>query len=328
MSGICAMWRKNVPRLSGVAIAQMAEGLSVCAPEEVRVELDACAGLGVSARFGTEQIYRNSRLIVACDADLCREDELREAAVGVPDAPAAQKTAALVASLYERFGSEFVERLRGGFSVILWDCRQRTLLAAVDGFGIKRLAYYEDSEKTLVATRIGALTRTGEVETVVNPRAIVNVLNFTTSLGPDTVLAKVSRLLPGTMLTVSAATTRTRPYWDMRCGQGPQQSEKDLARQLDAVVEQSVAAHCKSDPPAAVGAFLSGGTDSSTIVGMMHRLGRDPVHAYSIGFQEQSFNELEYAAITAKKFNATHHTHLVGPNDCLEALPHMVRTFD
>src|SRR5436305_8398129 len=101
-----------------------------------------------------------------------------------------------------------------------------------------------------------------------------------------------------------------------------------MSRGLEQVVEQSVAAHCKNGAFDKVGAFLSGGTDSSTIVGMMSRTGRGPVKAFSIGFQEQPFNELEYAELAARKFGAEHHKYLVGADDCFDALPEMVRSFD
>ena len=85
---------------------------------------------------------------------------------------------------------------------------------------------------------------------------------------------------------------------------------------------------CQNRSSGELGAFLSGGIDSSTIVGMMARRDQGPVKAFSIGFQEQSFNELEYAEIAAKKFGAEHYTYLVGPEDCFDALPRMVASFD
>src|SRR4029077_19795248 len=92
--------------------------------------------------------------------------------------------------------------------------------------------------------------------------------------------------------------------------------------------QESVAAHCKSDRFTNVGAFLSGGTDSSTVVGMMTRAAHGPVKSFSIGFEDQSFNELEYAELAALRFQSEHHTFLVGPRDCFEALPQMTRSVD
>jgi asparagine synthase (glutamine-hydrolysing) len=121
----------------------------------------------------------------------------------------------------------------------------------------------------------------------------------------------------------------------MRYGAGDEMDEDRLSRQLEAVVEESVAACCGDDSLAGLGAFLSGGTDSSTILGMMARkyqgsvkASQASVKAFSIGFQEQPFNELGYAEIAARKFHAEHHTLLLGAQDCLEALPEVIRYFD
>lgn len=101
-----------------------------------------------------------------------------------------------------------------------------------------------------------------------------------------------------------------------------------MGRELASLVEQAVAKRCKRDSFAETGGFLSGGTDSSTVVGMMARTERGRVKAFSIGFQDERFNELEYAAITARRFQADHYTHLVSADECFEALPSMVRYFD
>lgn len=329
MSGICAVWQKKDARPVARKLASMTEALSLSDLENARTEIDGDVGLGLSARWPKQQVYRDARVLVACDADLFNERELwGYCAERRLAASAADQTAALIAALYERSGCDCVEKLRGSFSMILWDHQRRWLLAAIDGFAINRLAYYEDSDVFLVSTRIDALVRSGNIDVKVNPRAIANVLNFTTNLAPETAFTSVSRLLPGTLLLASETHVQAKPYWDMRYGLVDGTSEEGLCEELESVVERSVADHCKDDPAQSVGAFLSGGTDSSTVVGMIDRASRRPVKAFSIGFKEQRFNELEYAVIAARNFNAEHHTHLVGPDDCFDALPGMVRAFD
>src|ERR1017187_5489076 len=329
MSGLCAVWEKTdrcrvVPSLAG-----MIGALSFSGPERARTEIDGDVGLGVSALWGRQQVYRDPEVLIVCDADPYQQEDLwMYCAHRRTAGSAANQTPALVAGLYERFGCDCVEKLRGGFSLILWDHKKRNLLAAIDGFAINRLVYYEDPTVLLVSTRIDALVRSGRIPVEVNPRAIANVLNFTGNLAPETVLAKVTRLLPGTLLLASEAQTKVKPYWDMRYGLVDGTSEGRLSEELESMVERSVADHCEGDPSPSVGAFLSGGTDSSTVVGMMDRAGRRPVEAFSIGFKEQRFNELEYAVIAARKFGAKHHTYLVSPQDCFEALPAMMRAFD
>lgn len=328
MSGICAVWRKDQMERTAESLTLVNAGLSTVAAERSSQERDQFAGIGVSARFPEQQIYRYRHVLLACDADLLNEKDLADMVGRGTEVRQGAETAALLAMLYERFGDGFAEKLRGAFSFVLWDLRERRLVAGIDGFGIKRLAYYRDDKVLLIASRVDALARIGEVGLEINPRAIANILNFTTNLAPETILAKVNRLLPGTLLLASETQTKVRPYWDMRYGLVNGASEERLSEELESVVERSVADHCKSDSSQSLGAFLSGGTDSSTVVGLMDRAGRKPVEAFSIGFTEERFNELKYAGITAQRFGARHHTYLVSPQDCFNALPGMIRAFD
>jgi asparagine synthase (glutamine-hydrolysing) len=328
MSGICALWRRDDHRRTGEMLHAMAAGLVFCGTERLTCSVDGSAGVAVVARFGRQQIYSNERVQMACDAQLYNEQELASWANPAARGETRSATAALLAALYERLGVEFVEKLRGAFSFVLWDRREHKFLAAVDGFGIHRLVYCDTGKALLVATRLEALVRSGEVETRINPRAVANVLNFTANAAPATILTGVERLVPGALLTASQHDMAIRKYWDMRYGVATERDEKRLSRKLEALVEQSVAAHSKADSFADLGAFLSGGTDSSTVVGMMSRRGHGPVNTFSIGFEEQPFNELGYAQIVARQFHANHQTYLVGPKDCFEALPEMIRCFD
>jgi asparagine synthase (glutamine-hydrolysing) len=298
------------------------------ASEQAGRAVDGTAGLGLSAAFPIQQIFDGPRVQIVCDADLYNEADLRPLVDGEQPLAAGEETAELLAGLYERFGADFPEKLRGAFSFILWDRRERRLVAGIDGFGIKRLAYYKDEANVLISSRVDALARTGDIDLRINPRAITNVLNFTSDLAPETIFSKVHRLEPGTVLMVFDGQARATKYWDMRYGLQEDSDEGRLSRGLEEVVDASVRAHTKSDSFAGLGAFLSGGTDSSTVVGMMTRQAQGPVKAFSIGFEEQSFDELRYAEIAARKFQSEHHTYLVTARDCFEALPLMIRYFD
>jgi asparagine synthase (glutamine-hydrolysing) len=328
MSGICAVWRKENPGRVAKTLAAIGAGLSLRKSEMLDQRSEPGAGVGVCAAFATQQLHESPRVLVACDAELYNENELRNYVSEAGEVSGKARTAALLAGLYERFGGGFVEKLQGSYSIVLWDRLERKLLAAVDGFGINRLVYFENDKVFLIASRIDALTRTGELIPEVNPRAIANFLNFDVSLAPETVFTAVRRLCPGSLLMADARSTRIESYWDMRYGTADEQDEERLSRELEEVVEKAVATHCQGVDFAKLGAYLSGGTDSSTVVGMMARTGRGPVKAFSIGFEEERFNELEYAAIAARKFHADHHTYLVSAQDCRDALPQMIRYFD
>ncbi len=328
MSGICAIWRKDGPANVPETLQSITAGLCLDPSERAGKVTDKNVGLGVSARFQAQQVYESPRLLVACDAEFYNMAEILTLLGGVQDPMPHTTVAAVVAGLYERFGTAFLDRLRGDFSVIIWDRQQKTLFAAIDGFGIHPLVYYEDAKVLLLASRIDALLASGEVSAEINPHAVANYLNYTVNLAPETFFSRVRRVLPGTFLLASKGQIRAQRYWDIRYERNADLDENDLSRRLESLVEESVKAHCNGAPFSNLGAFLSGGTDSSTVVGMMSRLQRGPVKTFSIGFEEQRFNELEYARISAKKFGAEHYEYLVSAEDCLNTLPDMVRYFD
>ncbi len=323
MSGICGVWQKANPGLGAQSLRAMTKSLALERFELTPTAIDGGAGVGVASRYTSQELFESPGILLACDAELFNESELRSLTGN-----AETGTAALLAALYERFGIAFLEKLRGEYSVVLWDRRKRQLLAATDGFATRALAYYQNDRVFSVASRIDAALTGADASREVNPGAIANYLNYTVNLAPDTIFKNVSRLLPGHYLLVSREETRLESYWDMRYYRGGGADEDALSIKLSRVVEESVRLHCKGENAVELGAFLSGGTDSSTVTGMMRRTGNEPVNSFSIGFAEERFNELEYARITARAFQTKHHEYLVTANDCAEAIPDMVRYFD
>jgi asparagine synthase (glutamine-hydrolysing) len=322
MSGICAAWRRGHPEQTSATIASICLGLPLHTSEQIRTAVDGPVGIGMAAAFPNQQIYETPELLVVCEAEIYDQVEAERGVNGD------SSTAAAIASLYQRSGAAFLEKVRGEFSLVIWDRRNRILLAATDRFGIHPLVYYEDHNVLLVASRIDALLQDAAVPRSINPRALAVYFNYGITVAPETIFSKVSRLLPGTYLLATPTEVSIGRYWDMRYEVERPAKEAALSERLESLVEESVRAHCKEDDFSQMGAFLSGGTDSSTVVGMMSRLQRGPVKTFSIGFDDPAFNELDYARITARAYQAAHHEYLVSAADCVEALPHMVRCYD
>src|SRR4051812_15809281 len=154
MSGICAVWSRQHPGTAETLTA-MTSALSLHRTERSSQESRPGIGIAVSARFSAQQIYADDRLVLACDAEVVNEAELRD----IAGQPKDGNVATLLAALYSRLGCGFVEKLRGGFSVVLWDARARQLVGAIDGFGIKRLVYAVTPQRTTIASRIDAIAR-------------------------------------------------------------------------------------------------------------------------------------------------------------------------
>src|SRR6478672_10275644 len=133
MSGICAAWRKGNPGGASSLLPSLMAGLALTSSEQAAQEICGEAGIGVSARFATQQIYTDGQIAVACDAELFNENELSTSVGPTRRHAKTSDLAALMAALYERHGCDFVKKLRGGFSVLLWDNREKRLMAAIDG---------------------------------------------------------------------------------------------------------------------------------------------------------------------------------------------------
>jgi asparagine synthase (glutamine-hydrolysing) len=288
-----------------------------------RVISGLCAAEEHVGLFATGQacLERSDTVWVAADADLLNLDELR-AFSGLGEAKGG-----LLTRLYELEGPGFLRRLRGAFSIVLWDRRQRSLLLAVDHFGLRRLYYAVGGDGIAFASRIAAVRAAPGQESSIEPAAIFNYLNFGFIPAPRTPYTGIWRLPPGHVLQAQGGCVRLAPFWDMTYGEGRQREDRAAAA-VYRLSHQAVQDAFGRDNPKETGAFLSGGTDSSTVVGLMTRLAGEPVHCFSIGFHEDRYDELRYAELAARQFGALHHTRIIKAEDALEALPDLVDAYD
>ena len=257
----------------------------------------------------------------AADLDLVNLPELR-ALTGLAGG------CEVLARLYELEGWQgLLRHLRGAFAVALWDPRQDTLWLGADHFGIKQLYYAETPNGLAFASRPTALLAVPGVEGGVDPQAIYDYLNLRAVAAPASVWKGVRRLPPGHVLTVRRGALTEEPYWDLEYPErriGLREAMAATSRH----VEEAVAATLGSGPTKETGAFLSGGTDSSTVLGYMSRLTGERVPAFSIGFDEERFDELHYADVAALHFNASHEKHIVTPDEALKTMPAIVEAYD
>ncbi len=284
-----------------------------------------CAGddpIGLFAS-GRARLERSERVWVATEADLLNLDELR-AAAGLDEG---QDVSGLFSRLYEMEGPGFLSRLRGAFAMALWDRRQRALLLAVDHFGMRRLYYASDPWGTTFASRLAALVGSPGQTASIDPAAIYSYLNFGFIPAPETPFAGIRRLPPGHVLHVRQGYSRIEPFWDMTYREERHREER-AAGAVYRLSHEAVRQALEHARPGETGAFLSGGTDSSTVVGLMTRITGGPVRSFSIGFQEDRYDELQYAELAARHFDAIHHARVIKPADALEALPRLVDAYD
>ncbi len=217
---------------------------------------------------------------------------------------------------YEEHGERCVETLRGMFAFALWDSGRRKLFIARDRVGKKPLYYTVTPEGTLVfGSELKSLLAHPEVRREVSLEAVDAYLSFGYVPDPLAIFRDTHKLPPGHHLTFERGHVSVRSYWDFDFEHDEdRRSEEDYLEELRELLDEAVRVRLVADVP--LGAFLSGGVDSSTVVGLMSRAIDRPVKTFSIGFHEDSYNELKYARLAAQRFGTDHHEFIVTPDIC------------
>lgn len=219
----------------------------------------------------------------------------------------------IIVHLYEDFGSECVSRLRGMFAFAVLDQKRRKLLLARDRLGKKPLHYGLSKGALAFGSEIKTILTAAPELAVINPQALLQYFYFGYIPDPDTAFSGIRKLPPGHFLEFEAGHIRVRRYWDLpRYGTHSPTSEQECLEELESRLSEAVRIRLLADVP--VGALLSGGTDSSTVVALMARLSSKPVKTFSIGFRTAEFDETPYARAVAAKFATEHHELILEPN--------------
>jgi asparagine synthase (glutamine-hydrolysing) len=230
--------------------------------------------------------------------------------------------------LYQRDGERCVQKLHGMFAFAIWDDAEQRLFLARDRVGIKPLYYYADERVLTFGSEIKAILQSPAVPRSVHSDAVITYFTFGHSFGPQTIYDGIKKLLPAHYLTYDQSGLRVEKYWELP-DSVPQLGlrEEDCAEQVRHLLRQAVTSHMVSDVP--LGAFLSGGIDSSAIVAFMAEASTQPVKTFSIGFDIGGyFNELDDARLIAQRFGTEHHERIVSELDVEQLIQKMVYHYD
>ena len=224
----------------------------------------------------------------------------------------------VIVHLYEDLGPECVNKLRGMFAFALYDERQGKLMMARDRLGKKPLHYALSRGRLFFGSEIKAILAVAPELAEVHHEALLQYMYFGYVLDPNTAFLPIQKLPPGHLLEFQAGQVKVQQYWDLPdYGTHQPRSEQECLDELEWRLAEAVRIRLISDVP--LGALLSGGTDSSTVVALMARATSKPVKTFSIGFSHEDFNEAHYARIVAKHFGTEHHEMIVEP-DVLETV--------
>jgi asparagine synthase (glutamine-hydrolysing) len=218
-----------------------------------------------------------------------------------------------IVHLYEDLGADCVSKLRGMFAFALWDERRQSLLVARDRLGKKPLHYALHNGKLYFASEIKSILSVAPELAEVNRAALMQYMYLGYVPDPATAFLHIHKLPPGHLLEFERGEVRVRRYWDLpQYGTYSPKSEEECLEEMEARLAEATRIRLISDVP--LGAMLSGGTDSSTVVALMARASSKPVKTFAIGFRQADFDESHYARLVARKFETEHHELVLEPD--------------
>jgi asparagine synthase (glutamine-hydrolysing) len=320
MSGLCGWF--DPARAGAVApraVDAMAATLSRFDGAATRSVATGFGAVAVASLGGEPGLYRDDRLLCSfwgharfTDAELAGLAQHH----GIAHA---------LAQGYVRTGTGVLALLAGRFALAILDGAAGEAVLATDRMGSRPLCHAEAGGRLVFGSTLDALGAFPGIELGVDRQAIYDYLYFHMVPAPRTVVNGVTRLLPGTFLRWRAGKAKTLPYWEMRYVEDENHPFPELKERFLATLRESVRIAAADGM---VGTFLSGGTDSSTIAGMLGEVTGEPARTYSIGFEAQGYDEMEYARIAARRFGTRHHEYYVTPADVADAIPRIAAVHD
>jgi asparagine synthase (glutamine-hydrolysing) len=302
-------------------------------PDEWGMWCDGAVGIGMKrlqiidlAGGHQPMASADNRLHIVFNGEIYNYRELRQQLEGRGCRFRTTSDTETILYAYQEYGNECVTYLRGMFAFAIWDRQNRSLFMARDRFGKKPLHYFHDGRKLVFSSEIKSILQHPEVTAEVYRPAVPRYLAYGYIPDPYTMFRGISKLLPGHSLTWKEGAVKVRPYWDLVFKpDDPPKEDAFYLDEVDCLLREAVKIRLVSDVP--LGAFLSGGIDSSLVVALMAlQLGK-PVKTFSIGFEDNKYNELPYARLVAQKYGTDHHEEIVKP-DAEAVLPEIIRNFD
>ena len=336
MCGICGLVSLDgATAPDPAALAAMNESLVHRGPDSEGSLIDGPCGLAmrrlsiIDLAGGDQPIgNEDGRLQVIQNGEIYTYRELMDELRGQGHTFTTHCDTEVLVHLYEERGPDFVQALRGMFAIAIWDGRHGRLVLSRDRFGIKPLYYRVADGQLSFASELKALLRQPGFSREIDPSALEAFLAFNSIPAPLTIFSEARKLPAGHTLVAEGGEVELRRYarpTPVSAEQVRTEPEEALAEELRGRLRDSVRAHLVSDVP--VGVLLSGGIDSAMLTALAAAESGYRVSTFSIGFEEQSFDELELARLVAKRYGTDHHELVLRP-DAVELLPRLVEAFD
>jgi asparagine synthase (glutamine-hydrolysing) len=326
MSGICGICEPGI-ELSTGGVGPMLDALALPGDIGRASHGGSSISLGVVRHWEFQQVAVVDHVSVVADADLMDFTEVAAVLSISPTAAASIPVGDLIARLYLQSGAEFMKLLHGAYTFALWDAKANRLLLSIDRFGVKSLYWRREGARLLFASRIGALRSAQRSPVEVNPAAVLQFLLFSAVPAPLAIDKGTEKLRPGVVLTYEMGVITERQYWDLEYPESTDTSVSRWARELREEMRAAVHRNLEGREESSTGCYLSGGTDSSSVVAFASEK-YQPARSFSIAFEETGFSEIDFARTSAAAFGSDHHEKFLTAQDAASALDKIIAYFE
>ncbi len=333
MCGICGIGHRGHD-VSPQSLGAMVKAMGHRGPDKAGTWYSQGVGLGnarlavidLSSAGNQPMTNEDGTVCITYNGEIYNLAELRERLIRKGHRFSSLTDTEAIIHLYEEYGKGCLGYLRGMFAFAIWDERRKSLLLARDRIGIKPLYYTYDGSRLIFASEIKALLSSGLIPRELNNQAIAAFFSLGSVPPPLTILKGVNALPPGHCLEVKDGRLHTRSYWELSFQPKEEIGENEAAAELRRLLEQVMSSHAVSDAP--LGAFLSGGVDSSVIAAMLSGLVSRPLKTFNVSFPEVAYNESYFAGLVAERFATDHTDYKVTCGDLKNQLPAIIQAID
>jgi asparagine synthase (glutamine-hydrolysing) len=333
MCGICGIFLfDKIQRVNREVLSDMNRQIAHRGPDDDGFFVDGNVGLAmrrlsiIDIRTGHQPLSNEDGSIwIVFNGEIYNHGELRKDLISRGHRYRTQSDTETIVHLYEEYGKNCVQYLRGMFAFAIWDRNRRSLFIARDRLGIKPLYYRHQDDTFLFGSEIKTILNYPHVRPEFNRGTLAEYLAFGYVAGEETMYAGINKLLPGHTLILEEdkRALQIEPYWDLNIqsddGKRPYDHYVSEYRER---LEDCVSSHLMSDVP--LGVFLSGGLDSSAVAALTTKIRQEPIQTFSVGYGEQEFSELPYARTVAEHLRSRHHEIHVNWGDFFQTLPRLI----
>lgn len=331
MCGIAGIVRRDGAQIDRELLTRMNDAIRHRGPDDDGFYFSDGVGLAmrrlaiIDLKSGHQPIHNaDSTAWIVFNGEIYNYRELRKQLEALGHTFYTDSDTEAIVHAYDEYGTECPKHLRGMFALAIWNERDKSLFLARDRVGKKPLLYAQTNDQLIFGSEFTALLAHPSVSREVNYEAIHHYLSFISVPAPLTAYQAIRKLEPGHWLLWRDGEIKLERYWQLDFSQKTDISEQEAGERVSALLRDAVRVRLMSEVP--LGAFLSGGIDSSAVVALMAQESSERVKTFSIGFEEQDFSELHHARRVAEHVGADHHEFIVRPN-AMEILPTLVEHY-